>query len=490
MQVTGRFGRPAINSSVVRNFSEGFKIWIDLDDNGSFEDAGELVFSPSATSPGGNSINNSISGTINLPGSSPFGTHRLRARSVFATTSFTSTSSHSFGETEDYTYITIGPSQCNPSDISADVMVIAGPAATCGSVVNTYSVSGNSSSNVSWYMSTVSASGPFTFVSSGTSASIPFFGSGTFYLQATEECCGATNSSNVLTITNVMSYDDPCNSASTLCGTSNVISCGANGPYSNAGLGVDAGEPAPPGKGCNVQNGWCNNGLEHTAWFAFTVPANSDGSAEILVDGFDTQAALWDPSAFGSCSSYAGWALVGANDDGGTAHGGTASFSSWIGIPACTLIPGRTYYLQVDRYVGATGDFTVNVTCTNAAPPVFSGVGPNQTINCPDTPVFSNPTAVGQCCAAIVDFIDDNTFIGPCSYNYSVTRTWTATDCYGNTSTASQTITVHDATASVITTQASDMTVECEGEGNMEWNGLHTSSLSTAEQLQQMNVTT
>ena len=39
---------------------------------------------------------------------------------------------------------------------------------------------------------------------------------------------------------------------------------------------------------------------------------------------------------------------------------------------------------------------------------------------------------------------------GACPGNYSVTRTWTATDDCGNFSTASQTITVQDTTAPVI----------------------------------------
>ena len=41
----------------------------------------------------------------------------------------------------------------------------------------------------------------------------------------------------------------------------------------------------------------------------------------------------------------------------------------------------------------------------------------------------------------------DVTTPGTCAGEYSVTRTWTATDACGNTSTASQTITVKDTTA-------------------------------------------
>ncbi|NNT73271.1 hypothetical protein HKT18_13710, partial [Flavobacterium sp. IMCC34852] len=55
---------------------------------------------------------------------------------------------------------------------------------------------------------------------------------------------------------------------------------------------------------------------------------------------------------------------------------------------------------------------------------------------------------------------------GNCAGSYSVTRTWTATDACGNSSTASQTINVQDVTAPVITTQASNIIAECDGNGN------------------------
>ncbi len=61
---------------------------------------------------------------------------------------------------------------------------------------------------------------------------------------------------------------------------------------------------------------------------------------------------------------------------------------------------------------------------------------------------------------------NDVTTPGSCAGNYSVTRTWTATDDCGNTSTASQTIIVHDVTAPVIGTPASNSIVECNGSGN------------------------
>src|SRR5207249_9686516 len=54
----------------------------------------------------------------------------------------------------------------------------------------------------------------------------------------------------------------------------------------------------------------------------------------------------------------------------------------------------------------------------------------------------------------------DVTTPGTCPQGYSVTRTWTAKDCTGNTSTSSQTINVVDTTAPVISTLPGPSTIQ------------------------------
>ena len=68
-------------------------------------------------------------------------------------------------------------------------------------------------------------------------------------------------------------------------------------------------------------------------------------------------------------------------------------------------------------------------------------------------------------CLSLLTFADVTT-LGACAGSYSVTRTWTAKDACNNTSTASQTINVQDVTAPVINIVASNLTVECDGDGN------------------------
>ena len=86
------------------------------------------------------------------------------------------------------------------------------------------------------------------------------------------------------------------------------------------------------------------------------------------------------------------------------------------------------------------------------------GVGGPATIECPNAPVFSNPTASDTCGTASLAFSDVT--VNGCGNTKVVTRTWTATDQCGNTASASQTITVQDTTPPVIAGVGGALTIE------------------------------
>src|SRR5204863_3293582 len=77
--------------------------------------------------------------------------------------------------------------------------------------------------------------------------------------------------------------------------------------------------------------------------------------------------------------------------------------------------------------------------------PDISPLPPPSTIECPAMPSFTTPSASDACDQnPSLTFSDSSPQEGTCANNYSVTRTWTATDACHNSSTASQTITVVD----------------------------------------------
>jgi hypothetical protein len=77
-------------------YSEGYSVWIDFNQDGDFNDAGEQVFTRSATT------STPISGTITIPSSAASGATRMRVSMKYNGIP-TSCETFTYGEVEDYT---------------------------------------------------------------------------------------------------------------------------------------------------------------------------------------------------------------------------------------------------------------------------------------------------------------------------------------------------------------------------------------------------
>ncbi|RME49934.1 MAG: gliding motility-associated C-terminal domain-containing protein, partial [Caldilineae bacterium] len=103
---------------------------------------------------------------------------------------------------------------------------------------------------------------------------------------------------------------------------------------------------------------------------------------------------------------------------------------------------------------------TITVQDTEA--PVLAGVPADVTVECDAVPVPATPTATDNCDADVeITFAEVRTD-GDCPDSYTLTRTWTATDNCGNSSSLTQTITVQDTEAPVLAGVPSDITVQCD----------------------------
>ncbi|WP_205728810.1 HYR-like domain-containing protein, partial [Flavobacterium rhamnosiphilum] len=121
-----------------------------------------------------------------------------------------------------------------------------------------------------------------------------------------------------------------------------------------------------------------------------------------------------------------------------------------------TNLPAGTYTLTATATGGnqgqnCTATATVTINDGDGTPPVISQLPNETTINCPVKPEFAQATATDNVDTTVSLAFDDVTTQGQCAGSYSVTRTWTAADDCGNTSTKSQTINVQDNTAPTIT---------------------------------------
>jgi hypothetical protein len=101
------------------------------------------------------------------------------------------------------------------------------------------------------------------------------------------------------------------------------------------------------------------------------------------------------------------------------------------------------------------------VTVTDSTPPSFDNAPGNASYDCSETiPGPVDVTATDDCGTAMVS-LDEQTTPGNCPQNYTITRTWTATDNCENSVDHVQTITVSDTTPPTFTSVPQDVTIEC-----------------------------
>ncbi len=106
-------------------------IWIDFNDNASFEDAGEQVYSGG---PG-----TSLTGSIYVPVSVAAGTHRLRVRDNYGSVPPSSCGSITFGETKDFRLTVIAATNCSGAPAASNTLSTSNP--VCSGVNFTLSLS-------------------------------------------------------------------------------------------------------------------------------------------------------------------------------------------------------------------------------------------------------------------------------------------------------------------------------------------------------------
>jgi gliding motility-associated-like protein len=155
-----------------------------------------------------------------------------------------------------------------------------------------------------------------------------------------------------------------------------------------------------------------------------------------------------------------------ATDNCGTATVNVVSTVTTPGNCAGNYSVTRTWN-AIDACGNASAPVSQTITVQDNSAPTITAAGANATIDCTATPSFTAPTATDTCGTATVNIVSTITTPGNCAGNYTITRTWNATDDCGNASApVSQTITVQDTTAPTISIQASNIIVDCDGQGN------------------------
>ncbi|BDB53823.1 hypothetical protein GENT5_01280 [Flavobacterium ammoniigenes] len=159
------------------------------------------------------------------------------------------------------------------------------------------------------------------------------------------------------------------------------------------------------------------------------------------------------------CSAIPTAPVLTATDNCGTA---TVSYNELRTNGSCSNNYTLTRTWTATDICGLTTVHTQTITVQDTTAPTFVEALPaNVTVECTAIPTAPVLTATDNCGTATVSFNELRTN-GSCSNNYTLTRTWTATDICGVTNVHIQTITVQDTTPpTFVEALPANVTVEC-----------------------------
>ncbi|MCE9537929.1 MAG: T9SS type A sorting domain-containing protein [Bacteroidetes bacterium] len=176
-----------ISISISSGFTEHASVWIDYNQNGTF-DASEFTSI-------GSSTGTPITSSITIPGTATLGSTKMRVRLKYSTalTAADACLGYSFGETEDYA-ITIGAgTACSPPPTAGTASVSNDT--VCGgesfNLILTGYTSGVTGITFQWQSSTTSG-GTYTDISGATTSTYAATQTATMYYKCMVSCSGGT----------------------------------------------------------------------------------------------------------------------------------------------------------------------------------------------------------------------------------------------------------------------------------------------------------
>ncbi|PIF63104.1 gliding motility-associated C-terminal domain-containing protein [Flavobacterium sp. 11] len=304
---------------------------------------------------------------------------------------------------------------------------------------------------------------------------------------ASDNCSDVTWSNNFSTLSNdcstavtvLFTAKDACGNSSTTSATFSVkdttapiapeapatitLACATDVPVSTTLTAIDNCNGEITAEGIDViAQGDCPNSFVITRTWTFTDACSNSSSTSQIINVIDTTApvisALPEISTI-SCPTTPEFTQAIATDNCGSTVTLTFADVTTNGQCAGSYSVTRTWTATDACGNASTATQTINVQDTAA--PVIAVLPETSTISCPATPEFTQAIATDGCGSTVTLTFADVTTNGQCAGSYSVTRTWTATDACGNTSTATQTINVQDTAAPVIAALPETSTISC-----------------------------
>jgi len=289
---------------------------------------------------------------------------------------------------------------------------------------------------------------------------------------ATDDCGNSSTCSQLITI------DDSLPPVITFCPANITIACTAStDPAINTALGnASASDNCDAMVAITFQDVMTGGACPQEAvitrtWIATDDCGNSSTCVQLItIDDSLPPVITCPPSVTIQCSASidpavnpaVGMATATDNCDASV----TVTFADAVSPGGCTNESAvvRTWTATDD--CGNSSTCIQLITIDDSQPPVITCPA-NITISCTASTAPANTgmaTASDNCAVTPVITFSDAIAGGACPQEYTITRTWTATDNCGNSSSCVQTIFIDDSTAPMITFCPPNITIECGSE--------------------------
>ena len=342
------------------NYTDNIRVFIDWNNNNLFTDAGESFDIGTITnSTGLDAVN--ASATIVIPVGQGAGNVRMRVTKKWNGYQAPCNTS-GYGQSEDYTLSVTAASGCsgipNPGTIS-------GPASACSGVSFSLSNTGYTAGTGMRYawQSSAAAGGPWANIPGQTNPATATVSqtSATFY-RFVDTCVAAPNTaiSNVIQVTVQVAGCPPANDEAC---TATILTLDGAQDCSSTTLATSVGDPSLPGA-CSSPN--------NTVWYKYIPSSNGVAIARLTTPASaNLHGWLAWYTATGSCPSLT---LTPVSGSVCQEFGQTASDLDSLVSPVLTS--GTTYYIMIDGFSGAFGDYCISIVSPPPPPSCVANISP------------------------------------------------------------------------------------------------------------------
>lgn len=372
-QQPGTLAIPSLNAGTTVNLKITFGtdgnqyngVWIDFNQNGTFEASEYFTSGTNAGASG------TVYVAIAIPPGATAGNTKMRIRggddSQPTSGQACDAAASAYGSARDYLVNIVPSSNCSGTPSAP---VVSGPAAACTGVNFTLTATGYPSSsgvNYAWQSSANGTSGWTNIAGQTNPASASVSQTAVTYYRLVDTCTfgGGNNISNVVQVNMTTSGCPPPNDL--VCNAITLSSGGAQ-DCQNTTLATSSGDPAMPGS-CSSPN--------NTVWYKYTPAASGTVIVRTEIPGASAAPLhgwIGWYTATGTCPSpgLTLTAVAGSScgEFGQTLAGDVDSLTS----PALT--GGTTYYIVIDGFSGAFGEYCISLVPPPPPPSCVANVTP------------------------------------------------------------------------------------------------------------------